>query len=289
MRTYTTPWPVVATVQVAGARVRVTASDRADTAVLVEPVDAARPLDVKVANRIKVDLAGDRLSVRTTAAGVRTGSVAVTIDLPTGSDLVAYLANSDVETLGPVGECELHMAKGRVQLDRVAALQATVTAGEVAVAQVAGTADITGSPRELRIGEIEGVLRHEGSTGRIRIGRAGSDVELRIAGGSVDIDRAEGSVIVTSAKCPIRIGRMTRGAATLANASGNIELGVGDGIAAVVDARSMKGTVRSLLPAGSRSDPAIVVHARTRHGDVIVGRAARQDVAASRGGAAAAP
>jgi hypothetical protein len=138
MPTFATPGPIAATVQVAGARVLVTASDRTDTVVLVEPINAASRSDVNVANKTKVDCSGGRLSVKTTASGSQHGSVAITIELPTGSSLVAYLAHSTVQADGALGECELHLAKGRVQLDRVDTLRATVTAGEVAIGRVAG-------------------------------------------------------------------------------------------------------------------------------------------------------
>ena len=61
MPTFATPGPIVATVAVAGAQVRVTASDRTDTVVLVEPINKASRSDVKVANRTKVDFAGGQL------------------------------------------------------------------------------------------------------------------------------------------------------------------------------------------------------------------------------------
>ena len=96
MPTFATPGPIAATVQVAGAQVRVTASDRTDTVVLVEPINEASRSDVKVADKTKVEFAGGRLSVKTTVAGDKDGSVAITIDLPTGSSLVAYLAHSGV-------------------------------------------------------------------------------------------------------------------------------------------------------------------------------------------------
>jgi hypothetical protein len=150
--TFATPGPIAATVQVAGARVRVTASDRTDTVVLVEPVDPARPSHVRVADRTRVDFAGGRLSVRTTVPGDRNGSVAVTIDLPAGSSLVAYLAHSGVHADGSLGECELHLAKGRVQLDRIDALEANVAAGEVAAGHVAGPATVDGTGGRVRIG-----------------------------------------------------------------------------------------------------------------------------------------
>lgn len=62
MPTFATPGPVAATVEVAGAQVRVTASDQTDTVVLVEPIN----------------------------------------------------------------ECDLRMASGRIQLDRINALQANI-------------------------------------------------------------------------------------------------------------------------------------------------------------------
>jgi hypothetical protein len=41
MPTFDTPGPIAATVVVGGAQVQVTASDRTDTVVLVEPIDKA--------------------------------------------------------------------------------------------------------------------------------------------------------------------------------------------------------------------------------------------------------
>src|ERR1700754_4660591 len=116
--TYATPGPIAATVEVAGARVRVTATDRTDTVVLVEPIDPASRKDVNVAEKTKVDFVAGQLSVKTTASGDKNGSVAITIDLPAGSDLAAYLAHSDVHADGSLGRGELHMASGRVELDR---------------------------------------------------------------------------------------------------------------------------------------------------------------------------
>jgi hypothetical protein len=127
MPAFDTPGPIAATVVVAGAQVRVTASDRADTVVLVEPIDKASKKDIKVASKTKVDFAAGQLSVKTTVSGGKNGSVAITIGLPAGSGLVAYLAHSRVHADGSLGDCELHMASGRAQLDRISALQARET------------------------------------------------------------------------------------------------------------------------------------------------------------------
>ncbi|HJY59358.1 MAG TPA: hypothetical protein VJ418_23510, partial [Streptosporangiaceae bacterium] len=77
MPTFDTPGPIAATVVVAGAQVEVTASDRTDTVVLVEPIDKASKKDVKVATKTRVDFADGQLSVKTTVSGDKDGSVAI--------------------------------------------------------------------------------------------------------------------------------------------------------------------------------------------------------------------
>lgn len=241
MPTFTTPQPIAATVQVAGARVRVTASDRTDTVVLVEPIDKTNRSDVKVADKTKVDFAGGRLSVKTTASGEKAGSVAISIDLPTGSSLVAYLAHSSVDADGSFDECELHTASSRVRLDRVTTLRANIAGGEVEVGRIAGRADIEGGVAEVRIGEVEG---------------------------------ADARVSAKTGDGAIRIGRMTRGQAELANSSGTIEVGIGEGAEAIVDAHSKRGAVHDSVAAQGKSDDQVTVHARTRYSDIVIQRAA---------------
>ena len=277
MPTFATPGPVTATVEVAGAQVRVTASDRTDTVVLVEPRNPASRKDVTVAGKTKVGLAGGQLAVKTTTPGDKSGSVAITVDLPSGSSLAAYLAHSSVQVDGSLGQFELHMASGRVQLDRIDALRANISAGEVAIAHIAGRADIEGGAFAVRIGEVDGPVEITSSAGQAWIGNAAADLELSSSSGGFDIDRADGSVTAKTGDGAIRIGRMTHGQARLMNGSGNIEVGISDGTAASVDVTSELGAVRNSVasPEGTgASDATVTVHARTRHGDIIIQRAA---------------
>ncbi|MCE6998429.1 DUF4097 domain-containing protein [Saccharothrix sp. S26] len=275
MPAFATPTPITATLVVAGARVRVTASDRTDTVVLVEPVDRTSRSDVRVAERTRVDFADGRLSVKTTVSGARTGSVAITIELPAGSGLVAYLAHAGVHADGAFGECELHTASSRVRLDRVEALRANIAAGEVAVDHIAGRATIDGSSVTARIGEVRGAVRLSSSGGRTWIGHARADLDLSSGSGGFDLDRVDGSVTAKTGDGSIRIGRLTRGRAELSNHSGDIRVGIGEGVAVRLDVDSKRGSVRnSVVPHPDRCDGEVSVHARTRHGDVIVHRAA---------------
>ena len=277
MPTFATPEPIAATVEVAGAQVRATASDRTDTVVLVEPINAASRSDVKVASKTKVDFADGRLSVKTTTPGDKSGSVTITINLPAGSSLAAYLAHSNVQVDGPVGQCELHLASGQVQLDRIDALQASIASGEVAIGHIAGRANIDGGAFAMRIGEVNGTVGLMSSGGQAWIGHASADLDLSSGSGSFDIDRADGSITATTASGAIRIGRMTHGQAKLMNGSGNIEVGISEGTAASVDVNSERGAVHDFVSPQGNADPSdekVMVHARTRHGDIIIQRAA---------------
>jgi len=259
MPEFITPGPIAAIVEVAGAQVRVTASDRTDTVVLVEPINEASRSDVKVADKTKVDFADGHLSVKTTTPGDKSGSVSITIDLPAGSSLAAYLAHSSVQVDGPVGQCELHLASGQVQLDRIDALQASIASGEVTIGHIAGRATFDGGAFTLRIGDACG------------------DFDLSSGSGVFDIDRADGNITATTGSGAIRIGRMTHGQAKLMNGSGNIEVGIGEGTAASIDANSERGAVHDFVSSPGNpdpSDPKVMVHARTRHGDIILQRAA---------------
>ena len=277
MPAFATPDPINATVEAGGAQVRITASDRTDTKVLVEPLNAASRKDVKVADKTRVDFADGQLTVKTMVAGDQDGSVAITIDLPVGSSLIAYLAHSGVHVDGSVGTCELHMASGRVQLDRINALRANISAGEVEIGHIAGRADIEGATFAVRIGEVTGPVGITSAGGPAWIGHAAADLELSSGSGSLDIDRADGSVTATTGSGTIRIGRMTHGQAKLMNGSGDIEVGISDGTAAYLDVNSERGSVRNSVASRETpdaSDAQLTVHARTRHGDIIIQRAA---------------
>jgi hypothetical protein len=63
------------------------------------------------------------------------------------------------------------------------------------------------------------------------------------------------------------------------NGSGNIEVGISDGTAAYIDVNSERGAVRDSVASPSPESPdvsgaTVMVHARTRHGDIIIQRAA---------------
>ena len=178
---------------------------------------------------------------------------------------------------GSYGECALHLASGRVQLDRAGALQASIASGEVAIGHIAGPATIDGGAFALRIGEVEGRVGLTNSGGQTWIGHASADLDLGSASCDFDIDRADGDITAATASGALRIGRMTNGQAKLTNGSGDIEVGISEDAAASIDVNSERGAVHDFVSPQGNPDPSdhkVMVYARTRHGDIIVQRVA---------------
>jgi hypothetical protein len=69
---------------------------------------------------------------------------------------------------------------------------------------------------------------------------------------------------------------MTNGRARLRNGSGNIEVGITEGIATSIDVDSERGAVHNYVAAQGEpgpTDPKVSVFARTRYGDITIHRA----------------
>lgn len=281
MTTFTTPGPISADIIAGGALIRLTATDRSDTVVLVEPVDPGNRKDVRVADKTSVSFADGELRVKTVEAGDRSGSVTISIELPAGSTLVAELAHSTLQADGPLGRCELGLASGRIRLDRIEALHAGLGAGEVEIGSISGPADIRSGAASVRIGEALGAVTLLGSSGQVRIGEAAADLDLTNSTGGFEIGTAHAGVTaMTGGDAPIRIGRMTNGRADLTNASGDIEVGVADGTSALVSADSRFGSVHNSVPQPATAAATVTVEAHTRRGNIVIRPAAARSAAA---------
>src|SRR6516162_497245 len=108
----------------------------------------------------------------------------------------------------------------------------------------------------MRIGEVKGAVGLSSSGGQAWIGHAFADLDLSSGSGNFDIDRADASITATTASGAIRVGRMTNGQAKLINGSGNIEVGIGEGTAASIDATSERGAVHDFVSSQGNSGPA---------------------------------
>ncbi|MGH8775436.1 MAG: DUF4097 family beta strand repeat-containing protein [Jiangellaceae bacterium] len=280
MPTFDTPQPISVRLSLGFvvANVLVTAGDRTDTTVDLRPIDASSKADLKIVEQTRIEYADGNLVVRAPKLGTlfgRTGSVDVTIALPSGSQLQGATGMGELLCEGRLGECRLKTGYGEIRLDQAGAVNLNSASGDVTVDRVDGVAEITASNGAVNIRRIDGPATVKNSNGASWIGEITGDLRLNGANGAVTVDRARAGVTAKTANGSVRIGEVTRGAVTLETAAGSLEVGIRTGTAAWLDLNTVSGRVRNELAAAAgpdSTDETVEVRARTYVGDIIVRR-----------------
>jgi DUF4097 and DUF4098 domain-containing protein YvlB len=280
MPTFATPEPIVATIGLAAGDVRITASDRDDTVVVVSPSDPSDESDVKAAEQTRVECAQGRLLVRAPKQWSprpfgKGGSVDVAIELPAGSQVQGDAAMADFGCDGRLGACRLTTATGSIRLDHTGPLHLTTSLGTVTVNRAVGRTEVTGSG-EVRIREVDGPAVIKNLNGTTWLGEVTGDVQCNAANGDITVDRAHATVGAKTAHGDVRIGEVARGAVRILTAAGQLEVGIREGTAARLDVRSRFGSIHNSLTASDGPEPSdttVDVHARTSYGDIVIRRA----------------
>ncbi|MGW7002381.1 DUF4097 family beta strand repeat-containing protein [Streptomyces sp. NPDC054933] len=279
MPSFDTPEPISATAHVDAGSIRFTAGDRLDTVVEVRPRDPERDQDVRSADQTEVTYASGVLTVRTPKQRYlfgRTGTVDVTVELPTGSRVDMTGAWAQVLGEGRLGGVRVKTSSGDVRLDTTGPLQLTASHGSISVDRIEGMAEITTSSGSLRVGTVDGPAVLKNSHGTTTVGAATGDLRVSGANGDIDIARAEGSVAATTAHGTLRVAEVARGTVQLETSYGAVEVGIREGTAVWLDVSSDHGQVRNTLAASEapeKTEDTVEVRARTRYGNIDVRRA----------------
>ncbi|WP_058043215.1 DUF4097 family beta strand repeat-containing protein [Streptomyces roseifaciens] len=279
MPVFETPQPISVSVDLQVGDVRLQADERTDTVVEVRPSDPGSTADAKAAEDTRVEYEAGRLLVkgpRSRAFFGKTGSVDVTIGLPSGSAVEGTGQMTAFRCSGRLGECRIKTSAGDIRVQETGPLTATTSLGDVTADRVHGAAAITTGTGAVRAGELAGPAVIKNSNGDSRVGEAAGDLRVRSASGSVSVGTAHAALEAKTAHGDIRVGEVVRGSTVLATSSGQIEIGIRPGTAARLDVRTKFGNVHNLLTASDgpgRSEETAEVYATTSVGDVTVRRA----------------
>lgn len=281
MTTFVTPTPVALTVDVAvSAEIHVHAVAGTESEVVVTPRSATRVIDVKAAEETQVDLVAGRLTVvlrslRRFSWFSDGGAVDVTVRVPIGSDVDLRSGAGHLRCHGELGEVRAHTGAGDIRVDHCGPITAKTDAGDVVVERVVGSADLRTDSGTLLVREVEGDARLRSAHGEVVVGVVTGALEAKSSHGRVVADRATGPATLTTAHGNLVLGHVERGVVELRTASGSIEVGVAEGVAAWLDLRTGYGVVRSDLEASGEpapGEPSVELHAKTSYGDVTVRR-----------------
>jgi hypothetical protein len=157
MYRFATPAPIAAVLDLPAGRVQIIAADRAETTVEVRPCEPNKNRDVQSAQQTTVEYADGVLRIHTPKTGNRlvgpSGSVEITVQLPAGSSLEGKAACAELRCVGRLGDVAFEGAYRQIKVDEAAAARITAIDGDVEVGRLAGSAEISTSRGEIRIGE----------------------------------------------------------------------------------------------------------------------------------------
>ncbi|GIF14965.1 DUF4097 family beta strand repeat-containing protein [Actinoplanes teichomyceticus] len=196
MRTFDTPAPISAVLDIPAGHVRFIAADRDDTTVEIRPVDPSRSRDTRTAERTAVAYADGVLRITTPAADHRllgaSGSLEVTVQLPAGSRVEARAGAAELRGVGRLGDVAVEGAYRQAKIDEAASVRLTAVDGDVEIGRLTGPAEISTARGDIRIAEaVRGTVVLRTESGDISIAAA--------AGVSAALDAGTGHGRVSNA------------------------------------------------------------------------------------------
>jgi DUF4097 and DUF4098 domain-containing protein YvlB len=280
MPKFDTPEPISVLLDVYAGYVQIVASDRTDTTVEVRPSDPSDSSDVEAARKTRVDYADGTLTIRgpkrTFDFSRKSRLIELVVELPSKSTVDADVTAGSVRTTGVLGSTEIDMSAGNVHVDRTGQLKVDTGAGEVRVGAVVGNAEVKTGSGHLRIGSVDGSLVTRNSNGHTEIGTVEGELRARAANGDITVDRVGAQVDAKTAMGTVIVGEVVRDTVTLSTAMGGVEVGIAQGTAAWVDAKTSFGRVTNSLDGSDGPGNAaetVKVTAHTAFGDITIRRA----------------
>lgn len=157
MQKFDTTAAITAVLDIPAGRIQVIAADRADTTVEVRPTNASKGRDVKAAERTKVEYGDGVLRITGPAEKNQilgaSGSIEVTVQLPTGSSIEAKAAAAEFRGVGRLGDVACDGANGEIKIDEAASLRLVAYAADVTVGRLTGSAEISTQKGDIHIAE----------------------------------------------------------------------------------------------------------------------------------------
>src|SRR5690242_13577718 len=192
MPTFSTPEPITVSIWIPAGDVRVTATDRADTVVDVQPSDVGQDADVRAAEQTRVEFTDGHLSIRAPRPGVRGlfgrgAQIELTVAVPAGSSITSEAMAGAFTATGRLGECRVKTSAGDIRLDDAGQIDLNAGAGEISAGRISGNAEVTTGSGKVRLRHVEGAAQIKNSNGDNWIGSVAGDLRVSAANGTITV------------------------------------------------------------------------------------------------------
>ncbi|WP_371780185.1 DUF4097 family beta strand repeat-containing protein [Streptosporangium subroseum] len=177
MQKFATATPITTVVDIPAGRLQLIAADRTDTTVDIRPTNPAKSRDIQAAEQTTVTYTDGILRIHTPQPKNQlfgpSGSLQITVQLPTGSHLEATTAACELRSVGRLGEVAFDGAYHQIKIDEAAGVRLTAVDGDVEVGRLGGPAEISTARGDIRITQaVRGTVVLGTRSGDISIGAA---------------------------------------------------------------------------------------------------------------------
>jgi|HubBroStandDraft_1064217.scaffolds.fasta_scaffold71293_2 hypothetical protein len=209
----------------------------------------------------------------------REGEVQVRIVVPLGTDVDVSTASAPIRVHGLLGRATFKTASASVEADDAAgSVRAKSASGNIALGAVEGEVRAQSASGDVRIGAAGRRAVLTTISGTVELAAAAADLEVKTTSGRIDLGALHGDATVGTVSGNIRVGSQHRGRVQVRTVSGDVIVGIAEGITLRVDVDSISGRVRSEIPIGDAppgedAPPTVGVVVRTVSGDVALERA----------------
>jgi DUF4097 and DUF4098 domain-containing protein YvlB len=283
-RTFETPGPVRLYVENEVGTVTITARETTTTEISLDP---DTPGAQELVERATVEQRKDAVIVKLPRLHgmrfLRRNGVTIRIVLPEGSTVTAVTGSADVDVTGLLGAADLKTASGDLTTDDVTKeVRAKTASGDVTVGSVGGELRMSTASGCLRCSRVGGRATFSAASGDVEIGSAGDRVEVQATSGHVRLGELARGARVINVSGDIRVLALSEGSLHVRSVSGDVAVGVAEGVELHVDVETVSGQIRSGIPLGdqpgqaSRTGKKADVSVRNVSGNVEIERALEQ-------------
>lgn len=203
--------------------------------------------------------------------------LSLAITAPHGTRLNVKTASADLAARGTYGESRVASGSGDVSLESLTGeAHLRSGSGDMTVDTTTAELSVGSGSGDVRVGSAAGALTVQSGSGDLVVTTATGPLKVQTGSGDIEVDEAADEVKAQTGSGDVALKRVSRGRVQVKAASGDLHVGVADGIPAWLDVRTVTGGVDSDLdatePVGAGEDY-VRLDLKTVSGDIEITRA----------------